>query len=517
MQLCASVGLIYNPSLKDSAGWDFIVDFPTQFSTHPMIDKSASPIECKIQVKATDGTSKKVQITLSNMMRLCGSKLPAFFFFIEYNKSNTPQAVYVRHFDKNLMFKTLQRARENSILKEPKKLNKINITVSFDSTHKLDAITGEHLKSTIESYVNEGMEVYTEKKINHLKNLGYENGGYKLTFQTKAEVEYDNLINASLGWVNKAKVRNIKCFDERFNISMPLENKSFSEADLSFGVENFETDAILKITNMTSKKTIRLECKLYVSPLSINAPDKHIKARLKSSYFDILIYLKTGLLTYRFDSYDNILNLFEIKDNLTIMRWIYEQKDMLEFEINISNSHNPMTLITNANKELIQDTSLIESCIQALNTTENAIIISDRLSIQGQVKTTITKLGIHSDNTNIIGQLLSNPNYSPAMKLTSKNKIKSPPSEINACYLAVIATKLGDFIVLVIITINGKGVYSKNEYHLSNPSIKLEDIMYCYHNEDITKKLITKTKSIADKHMKRDDIVFINLFHDDNN
>ena len=88
---------------------------------------------------------------------------------------------------------------------------------------------------------------------------------------------------------------------------MPLENKSFSEADLSFGVENFETDAILKITNMTSKKTIRLECKLYVSPLSINAPDKHIKARLKSSYFDILIYLKTGLLTYRFDSYDNIL------------------------------------------------------------------------------------------------------------------------------------------------------------------------------------------------------------------
>ncbi|HAP0145982.1 TPA: hypothetical protein IRQ12_005508, partial [Escherichia coli] len=213
-------------------------------------------------------------------------------------------------------------------------------------------------------------------------------GGYKLTFQTKAEVEYDNLINASLGWVNKAKVRNIKCFDERFNISMPLENKSFSKADLSFGVENFETDAILKITNMTSKKTIRLECKLYVSPLSINAPDKHIKARLKSSYFDILIYLKTGLLTYRFDSYDNILNLFEIKDNLTIMRWIYEQKDMLEFEINISNSHNPMTLITNANKELIQDTSLIESCIQALNTTENAIIISDRLSIQGQVKTT---------------------------------------------------------------------------------------------------------------------------------
>lgn len=100
MQLCATVGLICNSSSKDSAGWDFIVDFPTQFATHPMIDKSASPIECKVQVKATDGSSKKVQITLSNMMRLCRSKLPAFFFFIEYNGENNPQAVYIRHVDK---------------------------------------------------------------------------------------------------------------------------------------------------------------------------------------------------------------------------------------------------------------------------------------------------------------------------------------------------------------------------------------------------------------------------------
>lgn len=517
MQLCASVGLIFNSSSKDSAGWDFIVDFPTQFSTHPMIDKSASPIECKVQVKATDGSSKKVQITLSNMMRLCRSKLPAFFFFVEYNGKNAPQAVYIRHVDKNLIFNTLKRARENSVLENKKQLNKINLTVTFSDSHKLKEITGENLKSAIESYIKEGMEIYTEKKISNLRKLGYENGGYKLTFQTKANLEYRDLIEASLGWIDKAKVSNIKCFDNRFDISIPLEEMSSSEAELSFGFESFEREATLKITNSSSRKSIRVQCKMYTSPLSVNAPDEHVKVRLKSSYFDILISLKAGIFTYRFDSSDNILNLFEIRDNLTLMQWVYEQQDVLELELNIPDQAENLILFTNVNKDLKQDISLIESCIQALTTVENAITISNQLGIEAQIKTTITDLNRYCERTNMIGSLFNKPDTDPVIKLSFKEKIESPPDKINACCLAVLSTKLGDFKVYVVITIKGKGIYYDNEYLLSNSNIKIEDILECYYKENITEKLIKKTDLIAAKYTNdNDDITFINLFHDNN-
>ncbi|MCL5521156.1 hypothetical protein M5Y73_23350 [Citrobacter cronae] len=517
MQLCATVGLICNSSSKDSAGWDFIVDFPTQFATHPMIDKSASPIECKVQVKATDGSSKKVQITLSNMMRLCRSKLPAFFFFIEYNGENNPQAVYIRHVDKNIIFNTLKRARENSVAKNKKQLNKINLTVTFNDSHKLAKITGENLKKTIESYLPEGMEVYTENKINDLKKLGYENGGYSLTFQTKENLEYADLIEASLGWRDKAKISNIKCFDNRFDISIPLEEMSSTEAELSFGFESFERDATLKVTNVSSRKSIRIQCKIYTSPLSINAPDEHVKVRLKSSYFDILFSLKTGILTYRFDSSDNTLNLFEIRDNLTLMLWVYEQEDILELELNIPTQPESLTLSTNINKDAKQDISLIENCIQALTTVENAIAISNQLGIEAQIKTTINDLTRYSERTNIIGDLFRKPNEIPAIKLAFKEKIESPPEKINACCLIVLSTKLGDFKLYVITTITGKGVYYENEYLLSNPHINIEDIEDCYYKENITERLIKKTDLIAAKYTnENDDITFINMFHDNN-
>lgn len=517
MQLCATVGLICNSSSKDSAGWDFIVDFPTQFSTHPMMDKSASPIECKVQVKATDGSSKKVQITLSNMMRLCRSKLPAFFFFIEYNGENVPQAVYIRHVDKNIIFNTLKRARENSVLKNKKQLNKINLTVTFNDSHKLTEITGENLKIAIESYLLEGMEVYTENKINDLKKLGYENGGYSLTFQTKANLEYVDLIEASLGWREKATIRNIKCFDNRFDISIPLEDMSSSVAELSFGFESFERDATLKVTNVSSRKSIRVQCKIYTSPLSINAPDEHVKVRLKSSYFDILISIKTGILTYRFNSSDNTLNLFEIRDNLTLMLWVYEQRDVLELELNTPNQPENLTFFTNIDNNLKQDISLIENCTKTLITVENAITISNQLGIEAQIKTTVNNLTKYSERTNTIGDLFRKPNDNPVIKLAFKEKIKSPPEKINACCLIVLSTKLGDFKIYVIITITGKGVYYENEYLLSNPHINIEDIEDCYYKENITERLIKKTDLIAAKYTnENDDITFINMFHDNN-
>lgn len=517
MQLCAATGLICNPSAKDSAGWDFIVDFPSHFSSHLLIDKCPPPVECKVQVKATDGSAKKVQITLSNMMRLCSSKLPAFIFFIEYDGNSTPQAAYIRHIDKDLTFKTLKRARQNSATQKQKRLNKINLTVNFDNSHKLNEITGDLLKKSIEYYIPKGMGAYIEEKTTNLKHLGYENGGYSLKFKTNSKVECGDLIEASLGWVSKARIRNLEWFDKRFDISMPIEEMNAPEAELSFGFESFEQDVTLKITNSISKKSIRTKCKLYTSPLVFNAPDEHVKVRLKSSYFDILIALKSGVLTYRFDSSENLLSLFEIRDNLILMRWVYEQRDELEFTLESPTLPKRIVLITNKSKKFKKNKQLIDNCIQALETTENAILIARQLGIEAQITTKITELNKYRDNINRIGWLLKKPDEETPIKLAFKDEVESPPPEINACCLAVMNTNLGDFAIHVIFTITGKGVYSSNEYLLSNPEIKIEEIIDSAVNGNITTELIKKTDLIAAEYTNSNcDITFINMFHHSN-
>ncbi len=297
---------------------------------------------------------------------------------------------------------------------------------------------------------------------------------------------------------------------------MPIEEMSSPEAELSFEFENFEREATLKITNSSSRKSIRVQCKIYTSPLSANAPDEHVKARLKSSYFDILISLKTGVLTYRFDSSDTILSLFEIRDNLTIMRWVYEQQDALELELKIADRSKNLTLSTDINIKSKPNTSVIENCINALTTVENAIAISSRLGIEAQVKTTITELNRYSETTNMIGSLFNESDSKPIIKLSFKENIDSPQEKINACCLAVISTIIGDVKVFVIITITGDGVYYENEYLLSNSNIKIEDIEDCYYKDNITEKLIKKTDLIAANYNKDDNITFVNLFHDSN-
>src|SRR5690554_79287 len=87
--MCETAGIVANPSLTDAYGWDFNVEFPCSdkhdSSLNPML--IASPIECKVQVKATRTERKKVQVKLSNLKRMALYPLPSFFFFIEYNGS----------------------------------------------------------------------------------------------------------------------------------------------------------------------------------------------------------------------------------------------------------------------------------------------------------------------------------------------------------------------------------------------------------------------------------------------
>lgn len=95
---CGQAGLIANGSQVDRTGWDFFVEFPFTGSTDP-IRLHDPAIECKIQVKATDKTDRKLPIKLSNLRRLITAPMPAFFVFIEFDGRNVAQRAFLVHVD----------------------------------------------------------------------------------------------------------------------------------------------------------------------------------------------------------------------------------------------------------------------------------------------------------------------------------------------------------------------------------------------------------------------------------
>jgi len=61
---CGDAGIIPNGSQIDKTGWDFFVEFPFKNENDPDKVHNAA-LECKVQVKATDKTERKLSITLS--------------------------------------------------------------------------------------------------------------------------------------------------------------------------------------------------------------------------------------------------------------------------------------------------------------------------------------------------------------------------------------------------------------------------------------------------------------------
>ena len=90
-----------------------------------------APLECKIQVKATDKQDRKLAIELSTLQRLIKTQMPAFFCFIEFDRGNDPVSAFLVHIGKDLIEKTLQRLRKAEISDRRNKINKMTLTIHY--------------------------------------------------------------------------------------------------------------------------------------------------------------------------------------------------------------------------------------------------------------------------------------------------------------------------------------------------------------------------------------------------
>lgn len=285
---CSSMGLIPNSSNIDRTGWDFYVEYPFIFNDSVPRDLLPPPIECKVQVKATDSQERKENITLSNMLRLIKSPIPAFYCLIEYDGNNEPQSVFLLHVGKEIIEKTLKRIRNLGTDKRDNKLNKRTITLTFSEEERLQIPFEASLKKAIELHVINGMNHYMENKTRLLNTLGFENGSYTIKFTVSGDNPIEDMIDATLGIRNEIKVEKFTSHHSRFGIVSKKPVISAEGGIISFPDIKPVSKAKIRFKEYKFSPSISFEADVYFSPLSKYCPN-HTKLRLESELFQIIV------------------------------------------------------------------------------------------------------------------------------------------------------------------------------------------------------------------------------------
>jgi len=317
----------------DRTGWDFLMEFPWKQDNIPR-DMLPSPLECKVQIMATDKQRRKESITLSNLSRLVKAQMPAFFCFIEFNGTNNAQAIYLVHVGKEIIEHTLKRLRECENSDNIKPLNKQKIVISYSDKNLLKDVTGESLKKAIEQYVPIGMKEYIQEKNELLETLGYENGKYQLTVAIVGNDPVEDLLDATLGIRKEINIESSTGHHTRFGILSKNADVSHERAVLSLQVKPM--GARLKFKKHKFSSAITFPAQLHVSPFSRFLPVERLKFRVEAKFFDFVMEVNKGInFTVHFSAEDSSLE--ELKNFLEVLT-LLESSTTLIAELEVENT-----------------------------------------------------------------------------------------------------------------------------------------------------------------------------------
>lgn len=290
---CAESGLIANGSKIDKTGWDFFVEFPFNFNADVNeIHKSA--IECKVQIKATDGNKGKIAISLSNLRRLATVPMPSFFVFLEFDGKSTAQRAYIVHVDNNLISKVLKRLHEIEQREFESKFNQRTITIHYNDSHIMSELDGETLRNQFLSYIGNDMTKYIDNKKKHLESTGYENSYAKINFTAVGEQNVRKLIDMSLGLEECVEITHFKGVKARFGIESRSPFCEGVEGRLEMPGLQAYTLGKIRFKEDRLSAGYSFPAKLYISPFNSMIPNNLVKARIEGDFFDLKFYPFTG-------------------------------------------------------------------------------------------------------------------------------------------------------------------------------------------------------------------------------
>lgn len=506
IKLCADAGLSCGTSQGDDyAGWDFFVDFPLMQTKNVLVDEDESAIECKVQVKSSDNKNKSVQVKLSNLKRFCDSTLPCFFFIAEYNGKINPDNIYLIHTDEALIFKILKRLRENQA-NENLPLNRITMSVNYNTGDEIKEFSGKALKEKIESYVIEGMNAYVKRKSGLLKTLGYEKLNYEMKFEINSSNEYTSLMRAYLGYPEKINIRNIASWNKRFNIKLPVEELTQEKAIIEFS--NIQPTTTGEVVFESMDESVSFPCEYYLSPLAKHSPKIPI-LRAKCDNIDILFHNDNSGTKITFSGAEKVIGMFEMRDIFLLMKFLYLDEDPISLHLKKENGVSIPFKVENNTKEKSSNNNELRLSISSI---DNLIHLATKNRLESKIKLSMNSLMKNSGNIMGLHMFLNkNPannieNYSINIEVENKN-IEIDPHK-NMCIVFAISLSFEPIALTFICSARGFAKEIKNGYSLENYNLVQERIISGTDISDVLKKSESAMELICEKRILESAYVF---------
>lgn len=453
---CAQAGLTANGSKVDKTGWDFFVEFPFAGRTDPT-QIHAPALECKVQVKATDKTDRKLSIKLSNLRRLITAAMPAFFVFIEFDKKDVAQRAFLVHVDEILISKTLKRIHELENVSGCFDHNKRSLTIHYGQENEIRKLTGEFLKRKIEECVPSGMSAYVASKSRHLESTGFENGFAQITFSTEGKTNLTDLIDVSIGLKKSVQISRFEGFHTRFGVKS--KDPMIDRADGMLEMPDLEPTATGTIRFREDRLSPGLifPCRFYSSPLNSIIPTELVKIRIEADCFDVSMNPFTGAANYRMNAGAGVrLPIKQLRDTIQLMQTITSSAKNILIDLSLGEM-NTVNFSLNAKDQPFEYSKVLE----ALNTAQKIV---DFFEVNEPIDVSLEEIAVHADS---ITQFYSVIDANPTLFKCdfSVHGGGYDPTKPTAC-VSMATTKIGHRVFGFIFVICGS-VYTLEDEHYS--------------------------------------------------
>ncbi|MBV7539216.1 hypothetical protein KW842_25940 [Duganella sp. sic0402] len=285
----SSAGMVANPSQIDRDGWDFLVEFAGESDPDDILSGiHLSSFTCKVQIKSSDNQNRKLSIKLSNLHRLATTPMPAFLVFIEFDGKESAQRVFVRHVDHDLIRVILSRVHDEEQRQERHLLHKKRLTVSYDESHMLPAVSGKALADSMRHHIGADMAAYVASKIDYLGMVGFEDGHAVVEFSSQNTEDVTKLINMSLGLGDSVEIAELVTYKKRFGKKSALPHRNDHNVRLEMPHLEPTCQGLLRCRTDKLGPSHAFQVKMYSSPFNRSVPEHYRRTRLACDFFDLI-------------------------------------------------------------------------------------------------------------------------------------------------------------------------------------------------------------------------------------
>jgi len=439
---CAISGITANKSIKDRHGWDVYIEFDSGVDISNASRLHEPLIECKVQVKSTDGSKRALQIPLSNLKAMATTPYPTFYVLLEYDGTESPVRAFLLHVSNDLISEILQRVRKATTTNKKSDLHKKTMQIKFGPETEIQPLSGCELKTLILNTVGSSPSAYIKAKQFFLESVGFEEGAYSVNFSVDGDDNFTQFVNMCLGINGQAEVNNVCSFATRFGISNVLPELTSDSAVLQISDVTPDGEGTVHFRNRNTGLNVRYSVSLFRGGLASWVPEQYRKFRLSSDLFDIQISTKSRKMNIEYKlSTDATYDVTEHIKIYNLCKLLSTPNDV-DFQFTID-SHSIKGKLNRGSEP--QDFSIALSTLEALSSIKSYFNFYDPLPISideirenQQVILNIKKL--ITPQTSNISFILNTPN---------------PPALTDVECIYVIAIRIAGIVFIDAVSLRG--------------------------------------------------------------